>query len=68
MTTPCDRLPLAINVRLPEDIAVQAAFEVDDGFNAIGSCLKKRIYLPDLQFAHQQSFLCAPRLFLSQGA
>ena len=48
MTIPCDRLPLAINVRLPEDIAVQAAYEVDDGFNAIGSCLKKeytyRIY------------------------
>lgn len=48
MTIPCDRLPLAINVRLPEDIAVQAAYEVDENFNAIGSCLKKeytyRIY------------------------
>ena len=45
---PCERLPLAVNTRLPEDIAVAAAFEVDEGFNAIGSCLKKeytyRIY------------------------
>ena len=45
---PCDRLPLAVNTRLPEDIAVYSAFEVDEGFNAIGSCLKKeytyRIY------------------------
>ena len=37
---PCERLPLAVNTRLPEDIAVAAAFEVDEGFNAIGSCLK----------------------------
>lgn len=48
MTIPLDRLPLAINVRLPEDIAVQAAFEVPDDFSAIGSCIKKeytyRIY------------------------
>ena len=48
MNIPCDRLPLAINVRLPEDIAVQAAYVVPDSFNAIGSCLKKeytyRIY------------------------
>ena len=45
---PCGRFPLAVNTRLPEDIAVAAAFEVDEGFNAIGSCLKKeytyRIY------------------------
>ena len=48
MSIPYDKLPLAINVRLPEDIAVQAAYEVPDEFNAIGSCLKKeytyRIY------------------------
>ena len=41
MTIPCDRLPLAINVRLPEDIAVQAAYEVAEDFNTIGSCMKK---------------------------
>lgn len=38
---PLDRLPLAINSRLPEDIAVLEAVEVDDSFNAIGSCIKK---------------------------
>ncbi len=45
---PCDRFPLAVNVRLPEDIAVRKAFDVPDDFNAIASCLKKeytyRIY------------------------
>ena len=45
---PCDRLPLAVNTRLPDDIVVVKATEVPDGFNAIGSCLKKeytyRIY------------------------
>ena len=45
---PCERLPLAVNTRLPEDIVVFAAFEAPEDFNAIGSCLKKeytyRIY------------------------
>lgn len=45
---PCDRIPLAVNTRLPEDIVVVRAVEVPEGFNAIGSCLKKeytyRIY------------------------
>ncbi len=45
---PCDRLPLAVNTRLPEDIVVTKATEVSDSFNAIGSCVKKeytyRIY------------------------
>lgn len=47
-TIPCDRIPLAVNTRLPEDIVVCKATEVSSGFNAIGSCLKKeytyRIY------------------------
>lgn len=38
---PCDRFPLAVNSRLPEDIVVCEAFEVAEDFNAIGSCLKK---------------------------
>lgn len=38
---PLDRLPLAVNARLPDDIAVLEAAEVDDGFNAISSCIKK---------------------------
>jgi len=47
-TIPCDRLPLAVNTRLPDDIVVTRAVEVSEGFNAISSCLKKeytyRIY------------------------
>jgi tRNA pseudouridine38-40 synthase len=38
---PTERLPLAVNSRLPADIAVQAAVEAPEGFNAIGSCIKK---------------------------
>ena len=38
---PCDRIPLAVNTRLPDDIVVVKATEVPDGFNAIGSCVKK---------------------------
>ena len=38
---PLDRLPLALNARLPADIAVQAAIEAPADFNAISSCRKK---------------------------
>ncbi len=38
---PLERLPFAVNTHIPEDIAVKAAYEVDDDFNAIGSCLRK---------------------------
>ena len=38
---PLDRIPLAVNTRLPMDIAVQDAVEVDESFNAIGSCIQK---------------------------
>ncbi len=38
---PTDRLPLAVNSRLPGDISVSAACEVAPEFNAIGSCIKK---------------------------
>ncbi|WP_294513872.1 tRNA pseudouridine(38-40) synthase TruA [uncultured Intestinimonas sp.] len=45
---PCDRIPLAVNTRLPDDIVVVKATEVPKNFNAIGSCIKKeytyRIY------------------------
>ena len=40
-TVPVARLPLAVNSRLPDDIAVVDAVEVLDDFNAIGSCEKK---------------------------
>ena len=38
---PVDRLPYALNTHLPEDIVVTGAREVHDGFNAIGSCVRK---------------------------
>lgn len=38
---PLDRLPLAVNTRLPDDIVVTRAVEVSDSFNAISSCLRK---------------------------
>ena len=40
-TIPADRIPLAVNTRLPEDIVVCRAFDVAEDFNAIGSCLRK---------------------------
>ena len=40
-TIPCDRIPLAVNTRLPKDIVVVRATEVPPEFNAIGSCHKK---------------------------
>lgn len=45
---PTQRIPLAVNTRLPDDIVVIKATEVHDAFNAISSCQKKeytyRIY------------------------
>jgi len=38
---PLERLPLAINTKLPDDIVVLSAREVPRDFNAIGSCRKK---------------------------
>lgn len=38
---PTERLPLAVNSYLPSDVAVLAACEVEENFNAIGSCIKK---------------------------
>ena len=38
---PADRIPLAVNTRLPDDISVIRAIDVPDDFNAIISCIKK---------------------------
>ena len=40
-TIPIKRFPLAVNSRLPADIAVTDAVEAPEDFNAIGSCIKK---------------------------
>lgn len=38
---PVDRIPLALNTVLPDDISVVSAVEADEEFNAILSCKKK---------------------------
>ena len=38
---PAEKIPLALNSRLPADVAVVDACEAEESFNAIGSCLKK---------------------------
>lgn len=38
---PPQRLPYALNTHLPEDIVVTEAWDVHEGFNAIGSCVRK---------------------------
>jgi len=40
-TIPAERLPYALNTHLPGDISVTGAREMHDGFNAIGSCVRK---------------------------
>ena len=40
-TIPVERLPYALNTHLPCDIVVTKAFEVNENFNAIGSCVRK---------------------------
>ena len=41
---PMERMPLAVNSRLPDDIAVTDAVEVEEGFNAIGSTTVRTVY------------------------
>ncbi len=38
---PTDRIPLAVNTRLPDDISVVGAVDAEEGFNSILSCVKK---------------------------
>lgn len=54
---PLERLPLALNARLPDDIAVVDACRADDGFNAIGSCIKKEYIYKILNSRIRDPFL-----------
>lgn len=63
-TIPLDRLPLALNTRLPEDIAVEAACPVSPDFHAVFSCKQKEytyvIYnsrLRDPFYVHRACFI-----------
>ena len=40
-TIPSDRIPFAVNARLPHDISVYKAWDGAAEFNAIGSCIRK---------------------------
>ena len=54
---PADRLPLAVNARLPMDIAVTDACEAPENFNAIGSCVKKEYVYKILNSRIRDPFL-----------
>lgn len=54
---PIERLPLALNSRLPEDIAVVDATEAEENFNAIASCIKKEYIYKILNSSIRDPFL-----------
>lgn len=54
---PTERIPLAVNARLPGDIAVEMAVEAPERFNAIGSCIKKEYIYKILNSAIRDPFL-----------
>ncbi len=64
---PMDKLPLAINSRLPGDIAVEAAVEAPEDFNAIGSCIKKEYIYKILNSNIRDPFLEKRVCFYPQG-
>lgn len=65
-TVPVDRMPLAVNSRLPDDIAVVDAVEVPDDFNAIGSCVKKEYVYKILNSRIPDPFLAGRVCFYPQ--
>ena len=65
-TVPVDRLPLAVNARLPGDIAVVDAVEVAEDFNAIGSCIKKEYVYKILNSRIPDPFLAERVCFYPQ--
>lgn len=54
---PIDRFPLAVNSRLPMDIAVTDAVEAPEDFNAIGSCIQKEYVYKILNSSIRDPFL-----------
>ena len=54
---PIDRVPLAVNTRLPDDISVLDACEVSQDFNAIGSCIQKEYIYKILNSRIRDPFL-----------
>lgn len=54
---PVNRIPLAVNSRLPADISVSDACEAPEAFNAIGSCIKKEYVYKILNSKIRDPFL-----------
>lgn len=54
---PADRIPFAVNVRLPRDVAVREAWDGPASFNAIGSCVKKEYVYRILNAPIREPFL-----------
>ena len=69
---PVDRFPLAVNSRLPGDIAVTGAVEAPEDFNAIGSCIQKeyiyRILNSPIRDPFLESRVCFYPQHLDMGA
>ncbi len=54
---PADRIPFAVNARLPHDISVRRAWDGPAAFNAIGSCIKKEYVYRILNAPIREPFL-----------
>ena len=54
---PTEKIPLAVNTRLPGDIAVTDAVEAPADFNAIGSCIQKEYVYRILNSSIRDPFL-----------
>lgn len=63
---PVERFPLAVNTRLPSDIAVCDAVEADEDFNAISSCIKKEYIYKILNSNIRDPFLADRVCFYPQ--
>ena len=63
---PADRIPFALNSRLPGDISVSDACVVSDDFNAIGSCIKKEYIYKILNAPVRDPFLDSRVCFYPQ--
>lgn len=63
---PADRIPLALNTRLPYDIAVTDACDVPDSFNSISSCIKKEYIYRILNSRIRDPFLADRVCFYPQ--
>ncbi len=65
-TIPADRIPLALNSRLPDDVAVTDACDAEEDFNSISSCVKKEYIYRILNSRIRDPFLAQRVCFWPQ--